>query len=264
MANEEHFNLKYILVITLAIIVSCKQNPVLPSIKPRWIFVLAGQSNMAGRGVVEPEDTLTRPDILMLDSLDQWVPAKEPLHYYEPSRRGLDCGLAFGRELMRLNGDSIIIGLVPCAVGGSSVEQWLHDDIHRDVRLFTNFRHKLEKARSFGIIKGILWHQGEANTDSLSLLTYSTMLDSLFGLMRQEARQPDLPIIMGELGEFLPFSQFNGGQFKLNRILHQKDSMTDNLLLVSSQGLQHKGDTIHFNSESLRELGKRYARAFMH
>jgi hypothetical protein len=32
---------------------------------------------------------------------------------------------------------------------------------------------------------------------------------------------------------------------------------------VSAEGLQHKGDKIHFDSPSFRELGKRYAEAFL-
>src|SRR6478735_4229278 len=57
-----------------------------------WIFIMAGQSNMAGRGLVEPEDTLVNKRILTIDSEAHLIIAKEPLHWYEPSRTGLDCG----------------------------------------------------------------------------------------------------------------------------------------------------------------------------
>ncbi|MDZ4709879.1 MAG: sialate O-acetylesterase [Saprospiraceae bacterium] len=256
--------MKCILVILYSFfMISCKKSSDLVNSKPLWIFVLAGQSNMAGRGAVENEDTITHPDILILDSLDHWAIAKEPLHYYEPMRRGLDCGMAFARELLRLNQDSIRIGLVPCAVGGSSVEQWLYDSTHRDVQLFSNFIQKLDLAKSKGPIKGILWHQGESNLNSGSMEDYSLKLDSLFLRMSAAADESDMPVIMGELGQFLKASEYRGKQVQFNALLHSKDSLSPGLLLVSTRGLTHKGDRVHFDSPSLRELGKRYARAFM-
>ena len=256
--------MKYFLVLLCSFwILSCKTTTDQVNSKPLWIFVLAGQSNMAGRGAVEDEDTIAHPDILVLDSLNQWAIAKEPLHYYEPIRRGLDCGVAFARELLKLNHDSIRIGLVPCAVGGSSVEQWLYDSTYREVKLFSNFNEKVSLAKMKGSIKGILWHQGESNLNYGSLEDYSLKLDSLFLKMRSVAGQPDLPVIMGELGQFLKSSEYHGKQVPFNAMLHSKDSLSAGLLLVSSMGLAHKGDSVHFDSPSLRELGKRYAHAFM-
>ena len=54
----------------------------LPEQENLWLFVMAGQSNMAGRGLVEPADTLSDPRIFSLDQNNQWVYAKEPLHFY--------------------------------------------------------------------------------------------------------------------------------------------------------------------------------------
>lgn len=229
-----------------------------------WLFVLAGQSNMAGRGLVEPEDTISNPQIWAMDSLNQWIPAREPLHFYEPSRKGLDCGLSFARELLKINRDSIQIGLIPCAVGGSSVEQWLYDSTHRGVPLYSNFIEKTARAKSFGTFKGIIWHQGEANANDPDLSVYSLKLDSLFSRMRASLGQPDLTIVMGELGQFLPESSYHQKQIELNNLLRSKADNSPNLALASSAGLEHKGDSVHFNSASLRELGKRYARAFIH
>ena len=60
--------------------------------KKVWVFILAGQSNMAGRGWVEPEDTLAEKRLLTIDKDGQLIIAKEPLHFYEPNLAGLDCG----------------------------------------------------------------------------------------------------------------------------------------------------------------------------
>ena len=49
--------------------------------KKTWVFILAGQSNMAGRGAVEAEDTITHPRINTNDKNGNIILAKEPLHF---------------------------------------------------------------------------------------------------------------------------------------------------------------------------------------
>ena len=45
------------------------------------IVVLAGQSNMAGRGFIEPEDKIPIPRVYMLDREGKWTSAVDPVHY---------------------------------------------------------------------------------------------------------------------------------------------------------------------------------------
>ena len=57
-----------------------------PTSKDKFhLFLLFGQSNMAGRGVVEPEDTKPHPRVLMLSKDGKWVPAVDPMHFDKPS-----------------------------------------------------------------------------------------------------------------------------------------------------------------------------------
>ena len=106
--------MKYLVVLLLLIIgISCKTEDKrkinFPLVRERvtemprkeklWIFILAGQSNMAGRGFVEPVDTISKSRIISLDKNREWIYAKEPLHFYEPNLTGLDCGLSFAKEL---------------------------------------------------------------------------------------------------------------------------------------------------------------------
>ena len=58
-----------------------------------WVFILADQSNMAGRGFVEPEDTVPNNRILSINSNNELIVAKEPIHFYTPDYKGLGCGL---------------------------------------------------------------------------------------------------------------------------------------------------------------------------
>ena len=58
---------------------------------------MAGQSNMAGRGFVEPIDTLINTRILTINRQNKLIYAKEPLHFYEPHKKGLDLGMSFSK-----------------------------------------------------------------------------------------------------------------------------------------------------------------------
>jgi len=122
--------------------------------KKTWVFILAGQSNMAGRGVVEAEDTITDPRISTINKQGEIVPAKEPLHFYEPTMAGLDCGLSFAKALIRDCPDDVSILLIPAAVGGSNIRQWLGDSVHRGVNFAEQFQ------RENGPCQAIRHHQG--------------------------------------------------------------------------------------------------------
>src|SRR5690606_29373638 len=103
----------------------------------------AGQSNMQGVGFLR--DALPpHPLVQMFTMTDHWKNAREPVNArsgtlypaYEaadpfrkdnsaPSVRpvkGTGPGLAFGRAIVEKHG--IPVGLIPCAVGGSSMRQW--------------------------------------------------------------------------------------------------------------------------------------------
>lgn len=224
-----------------------------------WIFILAGQSNMAGRGFVEPPDTLSSDRIFSLNKENRWVYAKEPLHYNEPNMAGLDCGLSFGREFIKRLNDSIVIGLVPCAVGGSSADQWLGDSLHRGVKLLSNFREKAGFASKYGVIKGILWHQGEDNASKTKFKTYNSDITALFKEFRKIISNDSLPVFAGELGSFLDKKIYGTYPDSVNKVLNKISETDKNLIIIKTGDLKQKGDLVHFDSESQRLLGKRFA-----
>ncbi|HUU42399.1 MAG TPA: sialate O-acetylesterase, partial [Planctomycetota bacterium] len=45
------------------------------------VYLLLGQSNMAGRGKVEPQDREMHPRVFMLTKEGTWVPASEPVQF---------------------------------------------------------------------------------------------------------------------------------------------------------------------------------------
>src|SRR5882757_7754900 len=87
------------------------------------VYLLVGQSNMAGRGKPERIDTLTDPQILMFSKDEKWLPAKEPLAFDKPAVAGVGPGLAFGKAILASD-KTMTIGLVPAAVGGTAIDLW--------------------------------------------------------------------------------------------------------------------------------------------
>jgi hypothetical protein len=80
------------------------------------LFLLAGQSNMAGRGKVEAQDSVASPRVLKLDSTMHWVAAVDPLHWDKPAIVGVGPGRSFARALAARD-PTLTIGLIPAAVG---------------------------------------------------------------------------------------------------------------------------------------------------
>ena len=225
-----------------------------------WIFIMAGQSNMAGRGIVEKEDTIPDKRILSINKDGQLINAKEPLHFYEPTLTGLDCGLSFAKSLIKKIPDKVSILIIPTAVGGSSISQWLNDSVHRNVKLLSNFFAKVEIAKQNGVIKGILWHQGESDANENDIPLYKQRLGLLFSKFRAAVGNNDLPIMLGELGSFSD----NPANFNLlNKQMHEYATEDKNCSVISTKDLKDKGDHLHFNSKGQRAMGKRFAKAYL-
>ena len=232
----------------------------LPKPNKVWVFLLAGQSNMAGRGVVEAQDTMTDPRIFSINSKGEVILAKEPLHFYEPNLVGLDCGISFGKALLPNIPKKISILILPTAVGGSSIGQWLGDSIHRKVKLWSNFLEKVAIGKKYGQIKGILWHQGESDANDKNIPLYPENLARLLQNFRTAVGNPQLPVLMGELGAY---SQNPGQWQKINQLIWAHAAKDLFTAVISTQDLQHKGDKVHFDSAGQRMMGRRFAEAYL-
>jgi hypothetical protein len=235
----------------------------MPAKKNFWIFIMAGQSNMAGRGVVEPQDTVPNPRILAMNLQDKWGVAKEPLHLYQPKVTGMDAGLSFARELLKQVGDSITIGLVPTAGGGSSIQYWMNDSIFNGVHLWSNFRDKTGTAMKYGVVKGILWHQGESDAFPAKIPVYKEKVETVLTRFRTFIGDDSLPIIMGELGSYTRPPLRAKRWAEINEIIKTVPNDLKNCYVVPTSDLTCNPDYIHFNNKSQRILGKRYADKYL-
>lgn len=255
-----------IILITVFLIFGCRStNNVASRSKPdiKWVFVLAGQSNMAGRGSITTQDTLLNKSIFTLNQNMQLELAKEPLHFYEPKLAGVGPGFAFAKELKKHIPKSVEIILVPCAVGGSTIEQWLNDSTHRNVALYSNFKKRVTKAKEYGDVKAILWLQGESNANEKYLPSYKSKLKELISNFRKDVSNPKLPVILGQLGRYAtPESKYNNWM-KLNAMLDTISTNEEHVFMVSSEGLAPNADKVHYNTEAQHILGKRYAYEYL-
>jgi hypothetical protein len=218
------------------------------------LFLLIGQSNMAGRGAIEPQDREPLPRIYMLTQKMEWAPAVDPLHFDKPDRLGVGIGRSFAKVLAAANPNASI-GLIPAAFGGSALNEWGAEGEH-----YPNALRRARKAMENGKLRGILWHQGEADSSKPELArTYRERFAKLAERLRKDLNAPDVPIVVGQLGEFFTRD--------LAAVVNEQLAMiplaVPRTAFVSSQGLVHKGDNVHFDTPSLREFGRRYGLAYL-
>lgn len=220
------------------------------------LFLLIGQSNMAGRGTLEPQDEIAPPRVWTFDKDKKWAPAIDPLHFDKPKIAGVGLGRTFGIVVSEAQ-PGIQVGLIPCAVGGTSVNRW-----KKGGELYTHAIARARKAMKQGKLKAILWHQGEADLAKTDSPVYQQRLRQLIADFRADLKAPDIPFIIGELGRF--YKHRNGESIDaFNKSLRGFAEKEPNCVCVSSENLTHRGDNVHFDTNSLRELGRRYAAAYL-
>jgi hypothetical protein len=219
--------------------------------KDLMVFLLLGQSNMAGRGPIGPEDKVADPRVFVLNRDQQWVPAIDPLHFDKPDIVGAGLGRSFARAVADAN-PGRAIGLVPAAVGGSSLDEWKPGSSH-----YSNAVARARAALKRGELAGILWHQGESDTSPARTRTYNERFVAFIARLRADLGAENVPVIVGELGRFKP------EHAAMNAELAKLPQLVPHCGFVSSEGLTDKGDHLHFATPSLHTFGARYAEAWL-
>lgn len=234
----------------------------LPAKENFHLFLLVGQSNMAGRGEVTPDDQQPDPRVLMLNKDGRWVPAVDPMHFDKPSV-GVGLGRTFGLEIAKAT-PGVTIGLIPCAVGGSPIETWEPGAFDEATKThpWDDAMTRARLALPAGTLKGILWHQGESDSTPERAGLYEQRMHDLIARFRTELAAPAVPFIAGQMGIF-PESPWSAEKKIVDRVHQNLPAQIKRSAFVSAGGLTHKGDKVHFDSASYRELGKRYAAAFL-
>ena len=228
------------------------------TVDPKFeIYILMGQSNMAGRGKVTDEYKAVDPRVLMLNRANEWVTAAHPLHF-DKTVAGVGPGLSFGIAMAEASPGKKI-GLIPCAVGGTSINKWVPGayDPATNTHPWDDAEKRIREGMKYGVIKGVIWHQGEGDSNPDSAKVYLDKLEKLISRVRREVGKKRLPFVAGELG------RYKDGYRTINEVIVNLPKKVSRTAVVSSEGLVHNGDGTHFDSPSADEFGKRYAKAMI-
>lgn len=210
------------------------------------VYLLIGQSNMAGRAAIPDEAGGVIDRCYLLNDKNQWEPARNPLNRYSSIGKGggmqkLGPGDSFARKMLEQNKD-ISIGLIVNARGGTKIEQWLGSKPES----YWGARKRTKIALHGGTLKGVLWHQGESNINTAD--KYLENLQSLVANLRGDFGDTDLPFVAGQVHDS---PDINAQIAKIPEVAHATAS-------VSSEGLTTT-DRWHFDTKSQLLLGERYA-----
>ena len=224
---------------------------------------MIGQSNMAGRGDFGDVPEIKNPDCFMLRN-GLWQEMSEPINpdrnifTYFHSGRGLSA--SFADEYAKHFGEQI--GLIPCAEGGSRLDQWEPGGL-----LYDNAINNARLAMRTSTLTGILWHQGESDCHSEDdAKTYLARFVNMIEQLRKDLGNEALPVVVGGLGDFLE-DYDDEIKYKhtktVQEALKQIPSTIQNCAFASAEGLTDRGDGVHFNSKSYRVFGERYFQSYL-
>ncbi|NRF37619.1 sialate O-acetylesterase [Pedobacter foliorum] len=220
-------------------------------------FLMIGQSNMAGRGYLTDVKQIYDEKIKMLVN-GRWQTMTEPINFDRPTS-GIGLAASFAGA-WRLKNDQEEIGLIPCADGGTSLDDWADGGV-----LFENAVLQTKLALRTSKLNGILWHQGE--NDSFAGLSdlYYDKLNIIIDAFRRELKAPDIPFITGGLGDYLSGGRYGKYFTEYNQVNHALQKLAEtkpNCYFVTANELTANVDGLHFDAISLRRFGVRYFNSF--
>lgn len=238
------------------------------------IYLAFGQSNMEGTGTIAKEDLSVDHRFQVMWSADDGCNGREKGAWYDAIPPLANCygGLGpvdyFGRTMVENYPDSVRIGVVVVAVGGSRIELFMEDlyedylknclpEIRERAKLYGGnpYARLVEMAKiaqKSGVIKGILLHQGEGNMGNPFWPDY--VKEVYWNLINDLSLEADsVPLLAGEV-------HLKGDFQAMNYTIALLPRESQNFFVVSSEGLDGiDRQKAHFTSEGYRELGRRYA-----
>lgn len=232
------------------------------------VFILAGQSNMGGRGGatngtwdgVVPPQCAPSPRILRLSPALRWEEAREPLHAGIDLHNvlGVGPGMPFAHAVLHSHvlPPDTVVGLVPCAQGATPIANWSRGTELYE-RMLTRTRAALAECGGQGKLAALLWYQGEADTikrEDAEL--YTGRMETFVRDVRRDLAMPDLLVIQVGLAT---------GQGKFIELVReaQKGVKLPNVKYVDAKGLPIANDYTHLTTPAQVQLGKMLAKSYL-
>lgn len=241
-----------------------------------YIYLCFGQSNMEGNAQIEAQDTAkidSRFQVMStIDCSDlgrvkgEWYTAVPPLCRCNTGLTPVDY---FGRTLVAGLPENVKVGVINVAVGGCKIELfnknnyksyvetapgWMKNMIREyDGNPYGRLVEMAKLAQKDGVIKGILLHQGESNTnDSLWTQKVKVVYDNL--MKDLDLNPKEVRLLAGEVVN----ADQDGACASMNSYIATLPEVIPNSYVISSLGCPQRGDRLHFTAEGYRILGKRY------
>lgn len=213
---------------------------------------------MAGRGFPAEVEPIPNDRIYVLRN-GRWWPMYVPIN---PDRvtAGINLAESFALQFLQDHPEDTI-GLIPCADGGTNLEQWTPGGVLYDHAVMMT-----SLAQRNSTLAGILWHQGESDCPPALYPTYAQRCTPILESLRRDIGASNVPLVLGGLGDFLANYE-TSEDFKnyvhINRQLQDMAQTLPNCGFASAQGLPGNPDNLHFSAPALRQLGLRYYEAYL-
>uniref|UniRef100_A0ACD5U761 Uncharacterized protein n=1 Tax=Avena sativa TaxID=4498 RepID=A0ACD5U761_AVESA len=236
---------------------------------PTLVFILAGQSNMGGRGGATvggrwdryvPPECAPSPRTLRLSPALQWEEAREPLHAGVDVGNviGVGPGMPFAHAVLRSSSvpRGSVVGLVPCAQGGTPIASWSRGtELYN--RMVTRARAAVAGTGGHGKLAAILWFQGETDTIRREdALAYAGRMEAMVRDVRQDLGMPNLLVIQVGIAT---------GQGRFVDLVRKAQTAVrvPNLRYVDAKGLPIANDNTHLTTQAEVRLGTMLAHAYI-
>ncbi|MBQ6245734.1 MAG: hypothetical protein IJK04_02625, partial [Kiritimatiellae bacterium] len=251
------------LLLAATVAASLTSSASLPSKEKFQIVVLAGQSNMAGRGFPTEADKVAHPRVLMLNRQGEWVPCVDPIHY-DVSGSGVGPGKAFAEALAESD-PTITVGVVPCAVGGCPIAVWEPGKSFfkgkNNWHPYDDCVARVKRATQDGTLAAILWHQGESDCMRRCGYLYQARFPVLIHRLRAEIGAEGVPLVVGQLAQKNATGWF--GKIISNTQRYTCEYLYGPGAFVKSlDTYELNPDQIHFTRDAQVDFGKRYFEAY--
>ena len=241
------------------------------------IYLAFGQSNMEGQGNVENQDQSVDERFQVLWAADngscsgktkgKWSKATPPLAHCQGAKLGPTD--YFGRTMVEKTDPQIKVGVIVVAVAGCSIklfdkdqyksyaqgqQSWMTQRINDyGGNPYGRLIEMAKKAQEDGVIKGIIFHQGETDAGDGS---WPSKVKGVYdNIIKDLGLGSDIPFLAGEVLR-------SGSSAGANNNIAKLPQQSKNFYVVSSEGFNqalNDNQNVHFTSQEYRDFGKRYA-----
>jgi Carbohydrate esterase, sialic acid-specific acetylesterase len=240
------FGLPLVSIVVLLVVAATSAARGSVTASPSTIFILAGQSNMLGRGFPLSQGESSSPNLLIWRN--GWEVARDPLGDPAKKGNGIGPGMTFGLTLLAQTTIGKI-GLVMCAQSGTRIADWQPSK--------NTYVQCISQTKAMGLpVAGVLFLQGESDADNNNgASNWENQFRNMY-----TAFQLDIggKFIIGQIGKL------DKDNFPHQETVRQQQAAAAadlNLPLVVTSDLPSNGE--HFTVSGYKQVGARFASAWI-